>query len=126
MLISSAIWTEIHVFVRVVAATVAMWHAGRGVMEWTIIARGTREDGTKFSDAGENVGRKGWGGIPLGTMRGFRMVVVVVRVGVMSLRFDDILVVNRGATPARRFARRATVALFTFVTSTAARRRFTL
>lgn len=67
VLIGSAIWAEIHVFVCVMAATVAMWYARRGVVEWTIIPRRAREDGTEFSDASDDVGRKGRGRI-LGTM----------------------------------------------------------
>lgn len=119
--IGSAIWAEIHVFVRVVAVTMTVWHARRGVMEWSVIAGRAREDGTEFSDAGKDVGRDG--------RRRFcgavgRLCMMVMKV--MSLRSEDLLVVNGGATPARRLARRAAIALFTLVTSTAARRRFTL
>jgi hypothetical protein len=52
VVIGSAIWAEIHVFVRVVATTVTVGHARRGVMEWPIIAGRAREDGSEFSDAG--------------------------------------------------------------------------
>jgi len=96
-----------------------VWDARRGVMEWPIIAGRAREDRAEFSDPSEDVGREGRWRIP-GTMRRLCMMVK------MSLRSDDILVVNRGATPARGLARHATGARFTFVTSTAARRRFTL
>lgn len=124
VLVRPAIWTEIHVVMRVVAGTMAMWYASRGVMEWTIIAGRAREDGTKFSDASEDVGRKRRGRI-LGTMR--RLCMIIMMMGVMMfLRSDDILMVNRRAAPARRLAERKTFALFTFVTSTAARGRFTL
>lgn len=119
--VGSAIWTEIHVVVRVVAATMAMWYGRRGVMEWSIIPRRAREDRTKFSDAGEDVGRKGRGRI-LDTMRRIRMMMVMM----VFLRSDDVLVVNRRATPTRRLAKRTAIALFAFATSTAARRRFTL
>lgn len=99
-----------------------VWHARRGVMEWPIIAGRAREDGTEFSDAGKDVGRDGRGRV-LGAMRRLCMMVIL---RVMSLRSEDILAVNRGATPARRLARHAAIALFTFITSTAAGRRFTL
>lgn len=121
MLIGSTVWAEIHVFVCVVAATVAVRKVGRGIMEGTIVAWGPREDGAEFSDAGEDVGGKLWGRIPLDGMHRLRMEVVM---GKVSLRFD--VLVNRRAPAASRLARRTAVALVTLVTSTAARRGFTL
>ena len=121
--IGSTIWAEIHVFVRVVAAGVAVRHVRRGVMKWTIVAGRTREDGTEFSDAGKDVGREGRWRVS-GTMR--RLCMVVMMRVMMPLLSEWILVVDRGATPASRFSRHGTVALFTLHTSTAARRRFTL
>ena len=116
--IGSAIWAEIHVFVRVMAAAMVMWYVGGGIVQWAIMARRAREDGTKFSNAGEDVGRK-WGRrITLDALCRICEVLVI------PLCFE--IVVNRGATAAGRLAGGPTVALTTIVASTAARRRFTL
>lgn len=121
MLVCSAVGAEIHVFVRVVTTAMTVRYVGGGVVEWTIIARRTGEDRTKYSDAGEDVGRKRRGRISRDTVR----LGMVEMVGEMLLRLG-VLVVNRGPTAARRLAERKTVARVTSVTSTAARRRFTL